>query len=81
MATNLATCAPESTVALAVDLMLRHQVHALPVVNALDHLVGIVTSSDLLRLLKDRGIELSHRRLRLRLGRLRFFFLRFFGPE
>jgi CBS domain-containing protein len=59
MSREVVSCIPSSSIGFAVDLMLHHQVHALPVVDSKDHLVGIVTSSDLLRLLRDRRVQVE----------------------
>jgi CBS domain-containing membrane protein len=42
------TVGPQSTVEDAAMLMATHGVHALPVVNSQDHLIGIVTTSDII---------------------------------
>jgi CBS-domain-containing membrane protein len=49
------TVAPTTPAAEAVELMLRSRCHALPVVDAQRHLLGIVTATDFL--------ELAHRAL------------------
>ncbi len=49
MTHNPVTVAPEATIRDAAKLMLQHEVGALPVVDA-DQLVGIITESDIFRL-------------------------------
>ncbi|MBL8954748.1 MAG: CBS domain-containing protein [Myxococcaceae bacterium] len=53
MATKLHTCTPAATVSQVADLMVRHKVGAIPVVQPGGELVGLVTSTDLLKLLID----------------------------
>lgn len=59
MSAPVLSCAPDVSVGHAADLMLKNQVHSVPVVDARGKLVGIVTSSDLLRLLRDREWALT----------------------
>jgi len=59
MTTNVAVCAPSTSIGSAVDLMLERQIHCLPVIGSDQKLVGIITSSDLLRLLRDRQWRLE----------------------
>lgn len=47
------TCSPDHSIARAADLMLKHEVHALPVVDENKELVGILTATDLLKILRD----------------------------
>jgi CBS domain-containing protein len=42
---------PDTPVEAAADLLIRHSIHSLPVVEEGGKLVGIVTASDLLRVL------------------------------
>jgi acetoin utilization protein AcuB len=42
------TCGSDATVAEAAGRMASHAIHALPVVDAADHLVGIVTTTDVM---------------------------------
>jgi acetoin utilization protein AcuB len=51
------TCNPDSSVAHVAALMLDHKIDSVPVVDARGHLVGLVTSSDLLSLLLERAQE------------------------
>ena len=46
MTTRVITIRPGETVGQAADLMLRHQISCLPVVNDNDQVVGILTASD-----------------------------------
>ena len=47
------TVEPEQTVGEALELMLKHRIGSLPVVNRQNELVGIVTDFDLLRALAE----------------------------
>jgi CBS domain-containing protein len=47
------TATPETPIEKAADVLLAHQVGCLPVVDERHHLVGIVTSSDFVRLARD----------------------------
>lgn len=53
MGTVVYTCSPQNTIAAVADTMLQYNVHALPVVNSAGELAGIITSTDLLALLRD----------------------------
>ena len=55
MAINLLTCRPEATVGKAAGIMVTAKIDALPVVDALGTLVGIVTSTDMLSYLAEHG--------------------------
>ena len=60
MKTELVTVAPETPLADAIRLLMKHHISGLPVVDAKQHLVGIVTEKDLLRILyEERGV-LAH---------------------
>ncbi len=48
MTTSLAKIGPRDKIGTAAELFLDNRFHALPVVNEHDHLVGIVTSFDIL---------------------------------
>ncbi len=48
MSETLATAGPESTLAEATSVMLRNRVHHLPVVDGDNHLIGIVSTMDVL---------------------------------
>ncbi len=52
---RLITCQPQNSIAQVADLMLKYDVHALPVIDGEKKLVGIITSTDLLRTLRDSG--------------------------
>jgi len=43
------TVTPETSVDIAIDLLVEHQFHSLPVVASDGHLMGIVTETDFLR--------------------------------
>jgi CBS domain-containing protein len=49
------TCSIATTVSQVAQLMLEHKIDSVPVVTAAGHLVGLVTSSDLLHLLVESG--------------------------
>jgi len=49
MTRQVVTVAPDDTILRAAELMLRHRVSGLPVINSAGHLVGIVSEHDLLR--------------------------------
>src|SRR5262245_34454869 len=49
MMSNVVSVQPETTILQAADLMLRHGISGLPVVDSDGHIVGIVTESDFLR--------------------------------
>ena len=53
MTTEIVTVAEDATVSDVAELMLKHRVSALPVVNALGKLVGIVSEGDLMRRVKS----------------------------
>ncbi len=53
MTAKLHTCSPSATISQVADLMVRHRVGAIPVVGDGGVLVGLVTSTDLLKLLID----------------------------
>ena len=54
MTTDLKTLSPKSTVKDAAEALSDGSIHAVPVTNADDELVGLVTSTDLIRFLKDQ---------------------------
>lgn len=65
------TCRADTTLAEAAAQMARAGIHALPVVDATDHLLGIVTTTDLLAALiasqqQDTGAVADHMHTRLR---------------
>jgi CBS domain-containing protein len=63
------TCLPSSTVSRVAQIMIEHKIDSIPVVDAAGHLLGLVTSSDLLQLLVDAAEVQTlpfHYRLRLR---------------
>ena len=56
MDTTVPTLGPETQIIAAVDFLLRHQVTGAPVVDSNGILVGIITETDLLKLLTE-GIQ------------------------
>ena len=48
MRTAVVTASPTTSVEEAARLMVRHGVHAIPIVDAYDHLLGIITTSDIM---------------------------------
>ena len=55
------TCSPNSTVSRVAGLMLEHKIDCIPITDDGGHLVGLVTSADLIRLLKDRDDGDQHK--------------------
>ena len=53
MDTEVPTLSPETQIMEAVDFLLRHQVTGAPVVDPKGKLVGIITETDLLKLLTE----------------------------
>ena len=53
MDTSVPTLSPETQIMAAVDFLLRHQVTGAPVVDSNGRLVGIITETDLLKLLTE----------------------------
>lgn len=51
------TCQPSSTVSHVADIMLERKIDSLPVVDSQGNLVGLITSSDLLELLRAHDEE------------------------
>lgn len=47
------TTRPDAPVAAAAGLMLKHRIGSLPVVDADQHLIGLVTETDIFRLLSE----------------------------
>lgn len=54
MTTKVVSVRPDTSISVAADLMLEHRVHCLPVTSDDGTLEGIITSTDLIRLLRDR---------------------------
>ena len=52
MSRKLISLNEHATVTEAIDALLKHDIHCLPVINDRGRLVGIITGSDLLRLMK-----------------------------
>jgi CBS-domain-containing membrane protein len=59
MTRNVIAVGPEATVAEAAGLMVQHDVSALPVVEAHDRLVGIISEADLIRR-EEIGTQAGH---------------------
>ena len=51
MTTRVITCGPEDTIKTAASLMQQHKIGALPVMDKEDRVVGIITESDIFRIL------------------------------
>jgi len=49
------TVSVDSTIAVAAERMAQHGIHALPVVDSADHLVGIITTTDIMAALLARS--------------------------
>jgi CBS domain-containing protein len=60
MTTDPVTVDPEATVEEVVRLLRRHELPGLPVVDADDHLVGIVTESDLVLSDDEGDLHIPH---------------------
>ena len=54
MITDVSVCSPTTSIGSAVDLMLDRKIHCLPVINKEGSLVGIITTTDLLKLLRNK---------------------------
>ena len=54
MSTPVFSCRAEDSIGKIADMMLEHKIDAVPVVDASAKLVGIITSTDLIRLLRDQ---------------------------
>ena len=52
MSVDPITCSREHTTAQVADLMIQHKIMCLPVVSSRDKLIGIITSTDLLELVR-----------------------------
>jgi CBS domain-containing protein len=53
------TCSPGTSIGRVAELMLAHRIDSIPVVNDDEVLVGLVTSTDLISLLVERGAALA----------------------
>lgn len=58
MSETVATVGPETTIAAATREMLRNRVHHLPVVDSNDHLIGIISTMDILSEFADAAPSL-----------------------
>jgi acetoin utilization protein AcuB len=65
MTANPMTCSPDTSICEICDLMLDHKIDSLPII-ADDQLVGLVTSSDLVQLLRMRETPQVRQRLPFR---------------
>ncbi len=61
MNSRVFTASPEDNLRTAVRIMLDHRVHSVPVVSRDGKLVGMVTSSDILRLIVDFEFQVHER--------------------
>lgn len=57
MSTDPFTIAPEATIGQAAQLMYRHKISGLPVIDAQEKLVGILTESDIFRMVVHDWIK------------------------
>jgi CBS domain-containing protein len=57
MARSLCTCRPTDAVSVALKVMRTNQLHRIPVVDAEDHLVGILSLTDVVREAAHTGHE------------------------
>ncbi|XP_031484426.1 uncharacterized protein LOC116253634 [Nymphaea colorata] len=53
MSTSVITLSPDKTVLDAATLMLRERIHRIPIVNERGQVIGMVTRSDIFKVLKD----------------------------
>lgn len=63
MAKNLITAPPETPISRLAQQMLTHQIDAVPIVRADGQLLGLVTASDLLRLIAQGDLDEASRRI------------------
>jgi CBS domain-containing protein len=61
MIKNVVTCRESDTIVHCIDTLLHHRISCLPVVASQGNLIGIVTTTDLLQLLRDRDWEPSNK--------------------
>jgi len=59
MTSNVVVCSPDDGIYETINLMKANGIRRIPVLNRQDHLVGIITSDDLLSLLGDEINSLS----------------------
>lgn len=59
MRTDVITTAPDVPLALAAQVLLAHKISGMPVLEG-DHVVGIITKSDLCRIVAEAGSEVVH---------------------
>ena len=59
MTRELHTLRPESDIIGALDLLLTHDIHSIPIVDGGGKLLGIITTTDLLKYLKKLLVEKS----------------------
>ena len=58
MTTNVISVMPDTPIYEALDLLAKHRISGLPVVDADENVVGILTEKDVLRILIDRKLGL-----------------------
>ena len=58
MAKNPITCTRNTAIGKVADLMVHHRVNCLPVMNSRDKLVGIITSTDIIKMLRTDSEEM-----------------------
>lgn len=61
MTTKLITCREDSTVGYVAGLMLDHQIGSVLVTDGLGHLRGLITTTDMLELLRERDDGGEHK--------------------
>lgn len=61
MSAVVISCGPSATIGTVADLMLKHHIHCVPVVSDEGDLEGIITSTDLIRLLRDSSWTMEDR--------------------
>lgn len=60
MSRNVITVQPNTPVYEAMILLTKHKISGLPVVDEQDHLKGILTERDLLRIMLDKNLDVNH---------------------
>lgn len=55
MSTTVKYCRPSDNISTVADIMLKHHIHAVPVVDDEMTLLGIVSTTDLIRLLRTKN--------------------------
>lgn len=62
---DLITISPFDSIQTAAQLMLTHEIDSLPVVNGSRELIGIITSSDLLKFIADQKSDASNETVKI----------------